>query len=131
MGRGVLGVTLLGAALLGTTAHAATAFTAAQSNLRRLPDPVARVVGVVPAGTLLTVACSGQWCRTSYRGRGGYIYRPLLRSFTRSAPLSGAFYASCERMREAGRASIRLGSPGYRTGLDSNANGVACDPGDR
>ena len=89
------------------------------------------MLGVVPSGTLLTVACTGQWCRTSYQGRGGYIYRPLLRPFTRSAPLSGEFYASCLAMRAAGKAPIRLAAPGYRAALDSNGNSVACDPGDR
>lgn len=130
LSRGALALALLGSAWLGT-AQAATAYTTVDSNLRRVGSAGGLVVGVVPQGTLLTVACAGQWCRTTYRGRGGYIYRPQLRSFTRSAPLSGVFYASCQAMRAAGKAPLRLGREGYRVGLDSNSNGQACDPGDR
>ncbi|PNY81282.1 excalibur calcium-binding domain-containing protein [Deinococcus koreensis] len=129
-GKKVLALALVGGTWLGS-AQAATAYTRVESNLRRVAAPNGLVVGVVPGGTLLTVACSGQWCRTSYQGRGGYVARTLLTPFTRSAPLSGVFYASCRAMRAANKAPIRLGREGYRVGLDSNSNGVACDQGDR
>jgi len=121
---------MLGGSWLGA-AQAATAYTKVESNLRRVAAPNGLVVGVVPGGTLLTVACRGQWCRTSYQGRGGYISQSLLTPFTRSAPLTGVFYASCRAMRAAGKAPVRLGRAGYRTALDSNSNSVACDQGDR
>lgn len=126
---------LSGAALLGL-AEAATATTTANVKLRRLPSSQGQVMGVVPRGTLLTVACpeTGEWCRTTYLGRGGYVARLLLRPVTGSAALTGpgnVFYASCAAMRTAGVAPIRVGKPGYRTGLDSNRNSVACDRGDR
>ncbi|CAM3433946.1 Excalibur calcium-binding domain-containing protein [Deinococcus saxicola] len=127
----VLGLSGLG--LLGL-ADAATATTTANATLRRLPSPQGQVLRVVPGNTLLTVACMGDWCRTTYQGRGGYIARSLLRPTTGSAALVGpgnVFYASCAALRAAGAAPIRLGKPGYRTGLDSNRNSVACDRGDR
>lgn len=118
----------LGLALLGA-AQAATSITTTDTNLRRTPDGM--ILRVIPKNTLLTVACQGNWCRTSYRGRGGYVYSPLLKSLTRSVPLSGTFYASCSAMRARGVGPIRLGQPGYRVGLDSNMNTLACDRGDR
>lgn len=115
-------------ALLGG-AQAATSVTTTEANLRRVPNGA--VLRVIPGNTLLTVACSGSWCRTSYGGRGGYVSRSLLRPLTRSAPLSGVFYATCADMRARGAAPARLGHVGYRLGLDSNQNGLACDRGDR
>lgn len=123
----------LAAALTGA-AQAATSVTTTTVNLRRLPAMSGAVVGVVPANTLLTVACRRDWCRTSYQGRGGYIARTLLRPVTRSAPLSGkgvSFYASCDAARAAGVAPIRLGRPGYRSALDTNHNGLACESSER
>lgn len=125
----MLALGLMGLAL--GMADAATAYTGTAATLRRTPAVQGRVLGVVPSGMLLTVACSGEWCRTSYRGQGGYVARSTLRSFTRSAPVSGVFYASCAAMRAQGRAPVNLGQPGFRSGLDSNRNAVACDPGDR
>lgn len=119
----------LTAGLFGV-AQAATSLTLAPSNLRRAPAVTAPVLGVVPPGTLLTVACQGEWCRTTYRERGGYVARSLLRPVTRSAPLTGrgvVFYRSCAAMRAAAAAPVRLGRPGYRTALDPNRNGLACD----
>lgn len=124
---------MLAAALTGA-AEAATSITTTTVNLRRLPAMSGAVIGVVPANTLLTVACRGEWCRTTYQGRGGYIARTLLRPVTRSAPLSGEgvrFYASCAAARAAGVAPLRLGHPGYRSALDTNRNGLACDSSER
>lgn len=116
-----LALTLFGAA------QAATAVTNVNSNLRRTPNGA--VMGVIPRGTLLTVACRGTWCRTSFQGRGGYISAGLIRPLTRSASVGGrgvVFYASCSQMRAAGAAPVRVGKPGYRTGLDRDHDGWAC-----
>lgn len=122
-----LSVTLLG------LSEAATAITTTSVNLRRLPTTEARVLGVVPGNTLLLVACRGEWCRTTHRGQAGYVAQSVLRPVTGSARLAGqgtVYYRSCTAMRAAGAAPIRLGRPGYRTGLDRNHNSVACDNGD-
>lgn len=124
----------LGVSVVSGAAHAATAVATTTSNLRRAPSMSGAVVGVVPRGHLLTVACRGGWCRTSYRGQGGYVASHLLHPVTRSAPLAGQgtrFFASCQAMRRAGAAPVRLGHMGYRTGLDRNHNGWACEPGER
>ena len=112
------------------TAQAATSVTTSAVNLHRLPSQSGRLLGVIPANTLLTVACRGDWCRTTYMGRGGYVARSLTRQLSRSAPLSGRgvrFYRSCAAARAAGAAPLRLGQPGFRTALDRNGNGVACE----
>ena len=115
------------------TAQAATAVTTAPAALRRQPSPSGLVLRVLPANTLLTVACQGTWCRTTYQGRGGYVARSLTRPLLASAPLSGKgvkFYRSCAAMRLAGVAPRRLGQPGFRTALDRNGNGLACEAGE-
>jgi hypothetical protein len=38
------------------------------------------------------------------------------------------FYPNCASARAAGVAPIRRGSPGYRSGLDADDDGIACEP---
>ena len=116
-----------------TTAQAATAVTTGSVNLRRSPGVSGRVLSVVPKGTLLIVACRGQWCRTTVGGQGGYVSRALTRPVSASAPLAGrgvVYFRSCAAVRAAGRAPLRLGVLGYRTTLDRNHNGLACERGE-
>ena len=115
------------------TAQAASAVTTAPANLRRQPSASGAVLRVVPGNTVITVACQGDWCRTSYQGRGGYVARSLTKPLVASAPLSGKgtrFYRSCAAMRAAGVAPLRLGQPGFRTALDRNGNGLDCERGE-
>ena len=44
---------------------------------------------------------------------------------TRSKP--AVYYRSCEAAQAAGVAPLRTGDPGYRTGLDPDGDGVACE----
>ncbi|MEV0296922.1 excalibur calcium-binding domain-containing protein [Nocardia sp. NPDC050710] len=37
------------------------------------------------------------------------------------------YYKSCKEARAAGAAPLRRGDPGYRAGLDSDGDGVACE----
>ncbi len=39
----------------------------------------------------------------------------------------GTYYANCAAVRAAGRAPLHRGQPGYRSGLDRDGDGVACD----
>jgi len=39
----------------------------------------------------------------------------------------GAYYADCSAVREAGRAPLHRGDAGYRSGLDRDGDGVACE----
>ncbi|MFJ3205727.1 excalibur calcium-binding domain-containing protein [Streptomyces sp. NPDC086989] len=38
-----------------------------------------------------------------------------------------AYYKNCHAVRAAGRAPIYRGQPGYRSGLDRDGDGKACD----
>ncbi|WP_255574133.1 excalibur calcium-binding domain-containing protein [Austwickia sp. TVS 96-490-7B] len=40
---------------------------------------------------------------------------------------SGVYYRSCKEARAAGAAPIRRGQPGYRSGLDRDNDGIACE----
>lgn len=40
---------------------------------------------------------------------------------------SGVYYANCAAARAAGAAPLRRGEPGYRSGLDGEGDGVACE----
>ena len=40
---------------------------------------------------------------------------------------SSAYYGSCAEARAAGAAPLRVGDPGYRSGLDRDGDGVACE----
>lgn len=125
----------LSAGLLGL-ADAATATTTASANLYRTPAQNGQILRAVPRNTLLTVACTAGWCRTTYQGRGGYIAQSLMRPISKSPELTApapprVYYASCAALRLVKAAPIKSGQSGYRFGLDSNRNGVACDQGDR
>ncbi|GAA2059344.1 DUF1524 domain-containing protein [Williamsia deligens] len=39
----------------------------------------------------------------------------------------GAYYRNCAAARAAGAAPLRVGQPGYRSGLDRDGDGVACE----
>ena len=47
-----------------------------------------------------------------------------------AAPTSkpAVYYASCEAAQAAGLAPLRTGDPGYRAALDTDGDGVACEP---
>jgi hypothetical protein len=38
-----------------------------------------------------------------------------------------AYYANCAAVRAAGKAPLYRGYPGYRSGLDRDGDGVACE----
>jgi hypothetical protein len=38
------------------------------------------------------------------------------------------YYGGCSEARAAGAAPLYRGTPGYREGLDGDADGVACEP---
>ena len=132
---------LVTALFLGTlsTAEAATAVTTSNANLRRAPQATAAIVTVIPRNTLLTLACNGDWCRTTYKGQGGYVSRALTKAVTQSAPLATpqtrvttaapgtVSYANCAAVRAAGAAPLRRGQPGYRSGLDRDNDGIGCE----
>jgi hypothetical protein len=40
---------------------------------------------------------------------------------------SAVYYNSCAEVRAAGKDPIYRGQPGYRSGLDGDSDGIACD----
>lgn len=40
---------------------------------------------------------------------------------------TGVYYSNCSEARAAGAAPIKQGEPGYRSGLDRDGDGIACD----
>ncbi len=42
-------------------------------------------------------------------------------------PTPTAYYANCTEVRNAGAAPLLMGEPGYRSGLDRDNDGVACE----
>jgi len=45
-----------------------------------------------------------------------------------SAQGRGVYYRNCAAARAAGAAPIRRGQPGYRSQLDADGDGIACEP---
>ncbi|ODU25725.1 MAG: calcium-binding protein [Sphingopyxis sp. SCN 67-31] len=43
-------------------------------------------------------------------------------------PQDGDYWRRCADARAAGVAPIYRGQPGYRDGLDADADGIACEP---
>jgi hypothetical protein len=43
-------------------------------------------------------------------------------------PQAGDYWSRCAAARQAGTAPIYAGEPGYRDGLDSDSDGIACEP---
>ncbi|MPY67941.1 SH3 domain-containing protein [Deinococcus sp. SDU3-2] len=119
-----------------TVAEAATATTTTDVVLRRSASATSARVAVVPKGTTLTMACSGQWCRTTHRGQSGYVSRTYVRVTSTATNLQApalpaqraeVYYANCSAARAAGAAPISRGEPGYRSRLDRDNDGVACE----
>jgi hypothetical protein len=46
---------------------------------------------------------------------------------TTAPPATGVYYANCTEARAAGVAPLHTGDPGYRSGLDRDHDGVACE----
>lgn len=42
-------------------------------------------------------------------------------------PTGGVFYENCAAARAAGAAPLRRGEPGYRSALDRDDDGIACE----
>ena len=44
-----------------------------------------------------------------------------------SSEKSKVHYKNCEEAKKAGAAPLRVGDPGYRSGLDRDGDGIACE----
>ena len=52
---------------------------------------------------------------------------PLTPVTTTTSTPSEVYYANCDEARDAGAAPINRGEPGYRSGLDRDDDGIACE----
>jgi len=52
---------------------------------------------------------------------------PATTATSPAAPAAGVFYANCTAARAAGAAPLRRGDPGYRSALDADNDGIACE----
>ncbi|TMM48498.1 excalibur calcium-binding domain-containing protein [Qipengyuania marisflavi] len=41
---------------------------------------------------------------------------------------SSVYYPGCNDVRAAGKAPLYRGQPGYRSGMDGDDDGIACEP---
>jgi len=44
------------------------------------------------------------------------------------ASQDSVYYSGCNEVRAAGKAPLYAGEPGYRSGLDGDSDGIACEP---
>jgi hypothetical protein len=44
------------------------------------------------------------------------------------APLTGAYYSGCNEARADGVAPLYADEPGYRSEMDGDSDGIACEP---
>lgn len=49
-------------------------------------------------------------------------------SARKNTPMPGAYYSGCDDARAAGVAPLYVGEPGYRSEMDGDGDGVACEP---
>lgn len=121
---------------VASTSLAATFLTISNVTLRERPAVTARKLAVIPAGTQLTMACIASWCRTTYKGKSGYVAKAYAKALTPTTSLvapatpaqqSEVYYANCTAARAAGAAPIYAGQPGYRPKLDRDGDGIACE----
>lgn len=92
----------------------ATVFTAV--TVHQDPEPEWRVPGAVPE-SMAPASVAPVAPITSPR---------TVKTATQPAP-TAAFFRNCDEAKAAGVAPIRRGEPGYRSALDRDGDGIACD----
>jgi hypothetical protein len=65
-------------------------------------------------------------------GLGGYVWSALPpavfpSSEEREAVEGSVSYSGCREVRAAGKAPLYAGQPGYRSGMDGDGDGIACE----
>lgn len=55
--------------------------------------------------------------------------KPASKPTPRKTTKPAVYYKNCDAVRAAGKAPLLRGQPGYRTGLDRDLDGEACEPG--
>lgn len=84
---------------------------------------------------LHSLVCAGSLgLRTAQQAMARDWYAACLRYVSGCAPTatppppsSSVYYSNCDAVRAAGKAPLHRGQPGYRSGLDRDGDGVACE----
>ena len=69
-------------------------------------------------------------------GFGGFVWATAPAAMTnlamsdddRAALQGSVYYAGCDDVRAQGKDPLYAGQPGYRSGMDGDGDGVACEP---
>lgn len=115
---------------------ATSAVTTSNVNLRATASKTGRVLRVIPKGAVVSrFSCAGTWCRVAYQGQAGYVAQDYMRTVKIDSllaapvqpPSSSVYYANCTAARAAGATPLYSGDPGYRSKLDRDGDGIACE----
>lgn len=81
------------------------------------------------ASTLSALTFGGVWLATgpSSSAAPGTAARAAASPVAASAAAS-VYYPGCNAVRAAGKAPLYAGQPGYRTDMDGDDDGIACEP---
>ncbi|HEX8222244.1 MAG TPA: excalibur calcium-binding domain-containing protein [Allosphingosinicella sp.] len=108
--------------------------TPAPAPARQAVEP-ARVATAVPIAAPLAAArpVAAAAKRRSDRPRTARRRRaaaPAVRATVRAVrrPVVSVYYSGCNEVRAAGLAPLYRGDPGYRSGMDGDDDGIACEP---
>ena len=104
------------ASVVATTATTADADTAADATPTATPTPAERTT--TAAATPATTTKTTRTTTTTKPPAGGG---------TTTKPPAQVYYRNCDEVRAAGAAPLYAGQPGYRTALDRDKDGVACE----
>jgi Excalibur calcium-binding domain len=90
----------------------------------------AKILGVATLGGIALGCLVGLY-------QGGYLSQASsnARAFSaslgltrRSTPKSGDYWSGCDDARAAGVTPLYSGEPGYKTEMDGDSDGIACEP---
>jgi hypothetical protein len=92
-------------------------------------QPKTVTVSAQPPTVTVTAAPSTSLVTVTAAAPGQPLVDPQYSSTYEAAPplSSSAYYANCSEARAAGAAPLVAGEPGYRSGLDRDGDGIACE----
>ncbi|WP_228726822.1 excalibur calcium-binding domain-containing protein [Novosphingobium aureum] len=88
--------------------------------------------GLVPRASAHPGGLNAAGCHNNRKTGDYHCHRsasapPPARRASGAGEGGSAYYANCTEARAAGAAPIRRGQPGYRSGLDRDNDGIACE----
>jgi len=108
------------ASVVATTATTADADTAADASPTATPT-------ATPTPAERTTTAAATPATTTKTTRTTTTTKPPAGGGTTTKPPAQVYYRNCDEVRAAGAAPLYAGQPGYRTALDRDKDGVACE----